>query len=188
MEKVYIWFLTQTVCVSLGVVTTGVCAKPVFAAITNSLSVGWGRSCACAALQISRRVLEQLARCSAVHAAQRRGGVAAHIYPPMSQWQVLRLGLNRLLYLLWALHTLRTPVVTNSVPALMTHLLLLLQRHFDGWLPGIRRALFWPPSPLLGDDNFWFPGKCDSSSPNVLKCFMCQSLLGAVDPYLGGNS
>ena len=42
MENVYIWFLTQTVCVSLGVVTTGVCAKPVFAAITNSLSVGWG--------------------------------------------------------------------------------------------------------------------------------------------------
>ena len=107
MEKVYILFLTQTVCVSLGVVITGVCAKPVFAAITNSLSVGWGRSCACAALQISRRVLEQLARCSAVHAAQRRGGVAARIYPPMSQWQVLRLGLNRLLYLLWALHTIK---------------------------------------------------------------------------------
>ena len=95
------------------------------------------------------------------------GGGRSYL-PPMSQWQVPRLGLNRLLYLLWALHTLRTPVVINSVPALMTHLLPLLLRHFDGWLPGIRRALFWPPSLLLGDDNFWFPGKCDSSSPNVL--------------------
>ena len=61
------------------------------------------------------------------------GGAAAHIYPPMAQWQVPRLGLNRLVYLLWALHTLCTPVVTNSVPALMTHLLPLLLRHFDGW-------------------------------------------------------
>ena len=32
----------------------------------------------------------------------------------------------------------------------------------------MRQALFWAPSHLPGDDNFWFSGKCVVSSPNIL--------------------
>ena len=53
-----------------------------FAGISYSLSPGWGSFDACAAPELSRRVLEQLPRCSAVHAAHRRGGGWPLIFTP----------------------------------------------------------------------------------------------------------
>ena len=119
----------------------GVCAERVFAGISYSLSPGWGSFDACAAPELSRRVLEQLPRCSAVHAAHRRGGGGRSYSPPVAHSLVLRLGQNRLPCLLWELFTLSTSAVTSSVlPALMSHLLLLAP-HFGGWLPGPRPVL-----------------------------------------------
>ena len=149
-------------------------SKPVFAGITNSLSVGWvGGGGGPAHAQLFKSAAgcssceeQLLARCSAVHAAQRRGGWPVSYLPPVSHWQVLRLGQNRLFspplgFCIHFVHPCRhqqRPCFDESPPAESGILTV----------GTMRQALFWAPSHLPGDDNFWFSGKCVVSSPNIL--------------------
>ena len=164
----------------------GVCAERVFAGISYSLSPGWGVSTHAQLLNSAAGCWSNCPGVVQYTPLIGVGGVAAHIHPP---WHTA-----------WCYAWVRTGFLASCGNCIRFQLLqwpaassLLWWVTSCCWrrilAVGCRvRALFWARPDLPSDDSFWFSGKCVVSSPNVLKCFLCQSLMGAVDPDVIGNS